>query len=149
MSRQERPKRGICLTGGFLSTKTLEELAESRFGRRVHSNTLLPSPLVPGVGTKHLGPSRVNVLNVYFITSPRNEVKLTSNFVRSFSTNDTFMKSLGIELSDEVKRLPYLYWLHKSPLKHCFIAGSSKCSTKQLSSLLTKILTVLETGLEK
>ena len=68
------------------------------------------------------------------------------------NTHDTFMKSLGIELSDDDKRLPYLYWalkLHKSPVKHCFIAGSSKCTTKQLSSLLTKILTVIKTGLEK
>ena len=31
-------------------------------------------------------------------------------------------------------------------MKHRFIAGSSKCTTKQLSSLLTKILTVIETG---
>ena len=57
------------------------------------------------------------------------------------NTHDTFMKSLGIELSDNEKRLPYLYWtpkLHKSP--HRFIAGSSKCTTRQLSSLLTKIL---------
>ena len=67
-------------------------------------------------------------------------------------THDTFMKSLGIELSDDDKRLSYLYWtpkLHKSPVKHRFIAGSSKCTTKQLSSLLTKILTVIKTGLEK
>ena len=66
-------------------------------------------------------------------------------------THDTFMKSLGIELSDDDKRLPYLYWtpkLHKSPVKHRFIAGSSKCTTKQLSSLLTKILTVIKTGLK-
>ena len=68
------------------------------------------------------------------------------------NTHDTFMKSFGIELSDDDKRLPYLYWtpkLHKSPVKHRFIAGSSECTTKQLSSLLTKILTVLKTGLEK
>ena len=39
--------------------------------------------------------------------------------------------------------------LHKSPVKHCSIAGSSKYTTKQLSSLLTKILTVIKTGLEK
>ena len=67
-------------------------------------------------------------------------------------THDTFMKSLSIELSEEGKRLPYLYWtpkLHKSPVKHRVIAGSSKCTTKQLSSLLTKILTVIKTGLEK
>ena len=55
------------------------------------------------------------------------------------NTHDTFMKSLRIELSDYDKRLPYLYWtpkLHKSPVKHRFIAGSSKCTTKELSSLL-------------
>ena len=68
------------------------------------------------------------------------------------NTHDTFMKSLGIELSDDDNKLPYLYWtlkLHKSPVKHCFIVGSSKCTTKQLSSLLTKILIVIKTGLEK
>ena len=57
------------------------------------------------------------------------------------NTHDTFMKSLGIELSTPK--------LHKSPVKHCFIAGSSKFTTKKLSSLLTKILTVIKTGLEK
>ena len=68
------------------------------------------------------------------------------------NTDDTFMKSFGIELCDDDKRLPYLYWtpkLHKSPVKHRFIAGSSKCTAKQFSSLLTKILTVIKTGLEK
>ena len=68
------------------------------------------------------------------------------------NTHNTFMKSLGTELSDDDKRLPHLYWmakLHKSSVKHRFIAGSSKCTTKQLSSLLTKILTVIKTGLEK
>ena len=68
------------------------------------------------------------------------------------NTHDTFLKSLGIELSDDDKRLPYLHWtpkLHKSSVKHRFIAGCSKCTTKELSSLLTKILTVIKTGLEK
>ena len=62
------------------------------------------------------------------------------------------MKSPGIKLSDDDKRLLYLYWtlkLHKSPVKHRFIAGSSKYTTEQLSSLLTKILSVIKTGLEK
>ena len=62
------------------------------------------------------------------------------------------MKALGIKLSEGDKRLPNLYWtskLHKSPVKQRFVAGSSKCTTKQLSSLLTKILTVKKTGLEK
>ena len=68
------------------------------------------------------------------------------------NTHDTFMTSLGIELSDNDKRLPDPYWiskLHKSLVKHRFIAGSSNCTTKQLSSLLTKILTVMKTGPEK
>ena len=62
------------------------------------------------------------------------------------------MKYLGIELSDDDKRLPYLYWtpkLHKSPVKHRSIAGSSKSTTKQLSSLSTKILTVIKAEVEK
>ena len=61
------------------------------------------------------------------------------------------MKSVSIELSGNDKRLPYLYLtpkLHKSLVKHSFIAGSSKCTTKQLSSLLTKILAVIKTGLQ-
>ena len=39
------------------------------------------------------------------------------------NTHDTFTKSFGIELSDDDKKLPYLYWipkLHKSPVKHPF-----------------------------
>ena len=62
-----------------------------------------------------------------------------------FSSNHTFMKSLGTELSDDDKRLPYLYWTPKSCMKH-----SSETSLyswflkmfhkKQLSSLLKKIL---------
>ena len=52
---------------------------------------------------------------------------------------------------DNVNTLP-IYWtpkLHKSPVKRHFIAGSSKYTTKQYSSLLTKILTVIKNGLEK
>ena len=61
----------------------------------------------------------------------------------SVNTHDIFIKSLVTEMSGDDKRLPYLYWtpkLHKSPVKHRFIAGSSKCTAKQLSNLLTKIL---------
>ena len=69
------------------------------------------------------------------------------------NTHNTFMKSLGIELSDDDKRLPYLHWTHKldesQAVKYHFSAGSSKCTTKQLSSLLTKILTVIKTVPEK
>ena len=37
----------------------------------------------------------------------------------------------------------------KNPYKHRFIAGSSKCSTKPLSILLTKLLTHISQGLQK
>ena len=68
------------------------------------------------------------------------------------NTHDTFMKSLGIEWSDDDKRLSCIYCtpkLHGSPVKHRFIAASNKCTAGQLSSLCTKILTVIKTGLEK
>ena len=48
--------------------------------------------------------------------------------------------------------LPYLYLipkLHKSPYKQRYIAGSSKCSTKPLSLLLTKILTEVKEKLQE
>ena len=37
----------------------------------------------------------------------------------------------------------------KDPYKHRFIAGSSKCTTKHLSILLTKLLTHIKQGLQK
>ena len=53
-------------------------------------------------------------------------------------------------MSEEDKNLPCLYWtpkLHKVPFKHHFIAGSSKCTTKDLSCLLAKVLTTVKDGL--
>ena len=63
-----------------------------------------------------------------------------------------FVKSMGFKLSEEDQYLPYFYWtpkLHKTPFKHRFIAGSSKCTTKELSCLLTKILTTINDGLSR
>jgi hypothetical protein len=50
--------------------------------------------------------------------------------------------------------LPYLYWipkLHKNPYKQTlrYIAVSSKCSTKPLSLLLTKLLTAIKESLQR
>ena len=62
------------------------------------------------------------------------------------------LSTFGIPVNDNDSELPYLYWipkLHKDPYKHRFIAGSSKCSTKPLSILLTKILTHIKEGLQK
>ena len=39
-------------------------------------------------------------------------------------------------------------WIHKNPYKHRFIAGSSKCSTKPFSILLTKLLIHIKQGLQ-
>ena len=57
-----------------------------------------------------------------------------------------------IQTTDEELDLPYIYWIpkmHKNPYKHRFIAGSSKCSTKPLSILLTKLLTHIKQGLQE
>ena len=46
--------------------------------------------------------------------------------------------------------LSYLYWtpkLHKTPFKHRFIAGSSKCTTKDSLFLFTKLLSTAKDGL--
>ena len=61
------------------------------------------------------------------------------------------LTSFGIQTTDEELDLPYIYWIlkmHKNPYKHRFIAGSSKCSTKPLSILLTKF-THIKQGLQK
>ena len=62
------------------------------------------------------------------------------------------LTSFGIQTNNEELDLPYIYWIpkmHKNPYKHRFIAGSSKCSTKPLSILLTKLLTHIKQGLQK
>ena len=83
---------------------------------------------------------------------PTGNTTYTSCQMSSEDIVNTHTKSLGIELSDSDKWLPYLFWtpkLHKSPVKSHFVAGSGKCTAKQLSSLSTKILTVINTDLEK
>ena len=65
-------------------------------------------------------------------------------------SHNQFITSVGLEMSEEDQNLPYLHWtpkLHKSPYKHRFIAGSSKCTTKDLSCLLTKVLSTIKDGL--
>ena len=62
------------------------------------------------------------------------------------------LTSFGVQSDSEELDLPYIYWIpkmHKNPYKHRFIAGSSKCSTKTLSILLTKLLTHIKQGLQK
>ena len=62
------------------------------------------------------------------------------------------MLTFEISLPEEDIDLPKLYWipkLHKNPYKKRYIAGSAKCSTKPLSQILTRILTVVKEDLQK
>ena len=64
----------------------------------------------------------------------------------------SFITSLNIPSGKESEDLPYLYWipkLHKTPYKERYIAGSSTCSTKELSIHLTKILSAVKEGQQK
>ena len=62
------------------------------------------------------------------------------------------LTSFGTQANSEELYLPYIYLIpkmHNNPYKQRFIAGSSKCSTKPLSFLLTKLLTHIKQGLQK
>ena len=59
----------------------------------------------------------------------------------------SYMKSLGIKEDNLSDKFLSFYWtskLHKTPYKHCFIASSFDCTTKPLSLLLTRILSVIK-----
>ena len=58
------------------------------------------------------------------------------------------MLTFGISLPKKDIDLPKLYWipkLHKNPNKQRYIAGSTKCSTKLLSQILTAVKEGLRT----
>ena len=64
-------------------------------------------------------------------------------------SHNQFITSVGLEMSEEDQNLPCLYWtlkLPKSPYKDQFIAGSSRCTTKDLLCLVTKILGTIKDG---
>ena len=92
---------------------------------------------------KELGINNVNINNPIYIP-------IDDSFETIMKSHNQFITSVGLEISEEDQNLPYLYWtpkLHKSPYKHRFIAGSSKCTTKDLSCLLTKVLSTIKDGL--
>ena len=77
---------------------------------------------------------------------PRNPTYNLTDFSASevLDNHKSVLTSFGIETNENGLELPYIYWIpkmYKNPNKHKFIAGSSKCSTKPLSILLTKLLT--------
>ena len=89
------------------------------------------------------------VCKKYYIETLIKELGTNSTYMPSpdsfheiLKSDCKFIESVGLEMSEEDKNRPYLYWtpkLHKVPFKHRFIAGSSKCTTKDLSFLLTKV----------
>ena len=92
---------------------------------------------------KELGINNVNINNPTYIP-------IDDSIETIMKSHNQFITSVGLEISEEDQNLPYLYWtpkLHKSPYKHRFIAGSSKCTTKDLSCLLTKVLSTIKDGL--
>ena len=102
--------------------------------KKYHIETLIKEL---GINTTNISP------NSTYIPS-------TDSFHEILKSKCKFIESVGLEMSEEDKNLPYLYWtpkLHKVPFKHRFIAGSSKCTTKDLSCLLTKVLTIAKDGL--
>ena len=77
-------------------------------------------------------------------------IPCTESFDDILKTHANFVSSVGLEMYDEVNNLLYLYWtpeLHYTPFKHRFITGSNKCTTKDLSYLLTKLLSTFKEGL--
>ena len=92
---------------------------------------------------KELGINNVNINSPTYIP-------IDDSFETIMKSHNQFITSVGLEISEEDQNLPYLYWtpkLHKSPYKHRLIAGSSKCTTKDLSWLLTKVLSTIKDGL--
>ena len=102
--------------------------------KKYHVETLIKEL---GIKTTNINPNSTYILS-------------TDSFDEILKSHSKFIESVGLEISEEDKNFPYLYWtpkLHKVPFKHRFIAGSSKCTTKDLSCLLTKVLTTVKDGL--
>ena len=79
----------------------------------------------------------------------RNPTYTRTNLTRDeiLQNHLSVLNTFDIPKNQDQFDLPYLYWipkLHKNPYKQRFIAGSSKCSTKPLSLLLTKLLTAIK-----
>ena len=89
-------------------------------------------------------------INTTNISPSSTYIPSTDSFHEILKSHCKFIESVGLKMSEEDKNLPYLHWipkLHEVSFKHHFIAGSSKCTIKHLSCLLTKVLTTIKDGL--
>ena len=94
---------------------------------------------------KELGINNVNINNPTYIP-------IDDSFETIVKSHNQFITSVGLEISEEDKNLPYLYWtpkLHKSPYKHRFIhspheiistAGEQQVSINQDKRYTNRIL---------
>ena len=89
-----------------------------------------------------------------FTSTSGNPTYTLSNFTKDeiLRNHLSVLNTFNIPKNQDQFELPYLYWipkLHKNPYKQRYIAGSSKCSTKPLSLLLTKLLTAIKESLQR
>ena len=76
---------------------------------------------------------------------------LTGDLYETILKNhNQFITLMGSEMCEEDQNVPSLYWtteVHKSPYKYRFIAGCSKCMSKDLSCLFINLLSTIKDGL--
>ena len=80
--------------------------------KKYHIETLLKEL---GINTTNISPNSTHI-------------PLTDSFDKVLKSHCKFIESMGLEMFEEDKNLPYLYWtprLHQVSFKHRFIAGSS------------------------
>ena len=80
-----------------------------------------------------------------FTSTSGNPTYALSNFTKDeiLQNHLSVLNTFNIPKNQDQFELLYLYWIpkfHENPYKQRYIAGSSKCSTKPLSLLLTKLL---------
>ena len=101
------------------------------------------------------------VCKQYYLNVIRDEVKQDTEctHLRYHETADTiikkhvsFMRTIDIKVDTTMQKLPSFYWLpkmHKTPVGPRFIAASYSCTTKPLSRLLTKCLSLVLTHFQQ
>ena len=82
------------------------------------------------------------------LTSPGiNTYQLTNLSLENvIQTTSQFSETLGIEVKEEMRDIPIIYWIpkqHKNPTSQRFIAGSKFCTIKMLSKLFLKFLKLI------
>ena len=73
------------------------------------------------------------------------EVKQVSQEI--VDTHELESKKFGVNIDEKQNQLPILYWIpkmHKNPSKQRFIAASRSCTTKNISSLISKCLKLIQ-----